>query len=86
MCAPRAAVEAAGTNRTLAAKELEQARDRFAAGVAGNIEVTQAQQSVASASESYIEALYAHNLAKASLARAAGTAEQSITAYVGGLK
>ena len=79
-------LEAAGTNRTLAAQELEQARDRFAAGVAGNIEVTQAQQSVAFATESYIEALYAHNLAKASLARAAGTAEQSITSYVGGLK
>jgi outer membrane protein TolC len=79
-------LEAAGTNRTLAAQELEQARDRFAAGVAGNIEVTQAQESVASASESYIAALYAHNLAKASLARAAGTAEQSITSYLGGLK
>ena len=41
---------------------LEQARDRFAAGVAGNIEVTQAQQSVAIATESYIDALYSHNL------------------------
>jgi outer membrane protein TolC len=77
-------LEAAGANRALAAQELEQARDRFAAGVAGNIEVTQAQESVASASESYIAALFAHNLAKASLARAIGTAERSITAYLGG--
>jgi len=79
-------VEAAQTNVTLAGQELEQARDRFAAGVAGNLEVTQAQQSVAIATESYIDALYSHNLAKAALARAVGTAEQSVMAFVGGLK
>jgi outer membrane protein TolC len=79
-------VEAAQTNVTLAGQELEQARDRFAAGVAGNLEVTQAQQSVALATESYIDALYSHNLAKASLARAVGTAEQSVMAFVGGMK
>jgi outer membrane protein TolC len=79
-------LEAAQSNVTLAGQELEQARDRFAAGVAGNIEVTQAQESVAIASESYIDALYAHNLAKASLARAVGTAEQSVKAFVGGTK
>src|SRR3954466_454158 len=79
-------LEAAQANVTLAGQELEQARDRFAAGVAGNIEVTQAQESVAIASESYIDALYAHNLAKASLARAVGTAEQSVKAFVGGMK
>ena len=79
-------LDAAQSNVTLAGQELEQARDRFAAGVAGNIEVTQAQESVAIASESYIDALYAHNLAKASLARAVGTAEQSVKAFVEGLK
>lgn len=79
-------VEAAQTNVTLAGQELDQARDRFAAGVAGNLEVTQAQQSVAIATESYIDALYSHNLAKAALARAVGTAEQSVMAFVGGLK
>ena len=79
-------LEAAQANVTLAGQELEQARDRFAAGVAGNIEVSQAQQSVAIASESYIEALYAHNLAKASLARAVGTAEQSVMAFLGGIE
>jgi outer membrane protein TolC len=79
-------LEAAQANVTLAGQELEQARDRFAAGVAGNIEVTQAQESVAIASESYIDALYAHNLAKASLARAVGTAEQSVKAFIEGIK
>jgi len=79
-------LEAAQTNVTLAGQELEQARDRFAAGVAGNLEVAQAQEAVAAASENSISALYAHNLAKASLARAVGTAEQSVMAFLGGSK
>ena len=37
-------LDAAQTTVTLASQELEQARDRFAAGVASNIEVTQAQE------------------------------------------
>jgi outer membrane protein TolC len=77
-------LEAAQANITLAGQELEQARDRYAAGVAGSLEVTQAQESVAGASETYIAALYAHNLAKASLARAVGTAEQSVMSFLGG--
>ncbi len=77
-------LEAAQTTVTLAGQELTQARDRFAAGVAGNLEVTQAQESVAIASESYISALFANNLAKATLAQAVGTAEASITAFLGG--
>jgi outer membrane protein TolC len=77
-------LDAAKTTVTLAGQELEQARDRFAAGVAGNIDVTQAQETVATASESYISALYANNLAKAMLAQAVGTAEQSVLAFLGG--
>lgn len=79
-------LETAQTTVTLAGQELDQARDRFAAGVAGNIEVTQAQETVASASENYISALYANNLAKATLAQAVGTAEQSVSAFLGGSK
>jgi outer membrane protein TolC len=79
-------LEAAQTTVTLAGQELDQARDRFAAGVAGNIEVTQAQEAVATASESYISALYTNNLAKATLAQAIGTAEQSVSAFLGGSK
>jgi outer membrane protein TolC len=56
----------------LANQELEQARDRFAAGVAGNIEVVQAQEAVATATDNYISGLYAHNQAKASLMHAIG--------------
>jgi outer membrane protein TolC len=79
-------VQAAQTNQQLAAEQLTQARDRFAAGVAGNLEVTQAQESVAAASETYIAALYSHNLAKASLARALGIAESAVAAYLGGMQ
>lgn len=79
-------LEAAQTNVTLANQELTQARDRFAAGVASNIEVSQAQDSVAAASDNYISALYAHNLAKAMLARAVGTAESSVMTFLGGAK
>jgi outer membrane protein TolC len=79
-------LEAAKTTVTLADQELEQARDRFAAGVASNIEVTQAQETVAAASETYIAALYAHNLAKATLARALGIAETAVLQYLGGVQ
>lgn len=77
-------LQAAQTNVQLANDELTQARDRFAAGVASNLEVTQAQESVATASESLIVALYSHNLAKASLARSLGIAEAAVMNYLGG--
>jgi outer membrane protein TolC len=71
------------SNRTLAAETLTQARDRFAAGVADTVEVVQAQEAVAAAEQDYISALFSHNLAKASLARAMGQADQSIKQFLG---
>ena len=65
-------------NLDLATQTLTQSRDRFAAGVTDNIEVVQAQESVASATDNLISARYAHNLAKVNLARALGGAEQGI--------
>jgi outer membrane protein TolC len=79
-------LEAAQTTVALANQELVQARDRFAAGVTGNLEVVQAQETVATASDQYIEALYAHNVAKASLARAVGGAEQGVMNFLGGAR
>ena len=76
-------VGVAQNNRVLAADTLNQARDRFAAGVADTIEVVQAQESVAAAEQDYISSLYAHNLAKVSLARAMGQAEQGIQQFLG---
>jgi outer membrane protein TolC len=59
----------------LADEQLQQARDRFAAGVADNLEVVQAQEALATATENHIASLYAHNLARFSLARTLGGAE-----------
>jgi outer membrane protein TolC len=68
----------------LATQALTQAQDRFRAGVASNIEVVQAQQAEAAARESHIASLYAHNVAKAALARALGISEQDFTSFIGG--
>jgi outer membrane protein TolC len=67
----------------LAARQLTQAQDRFAAGVANNIEVVQAQEAVATADENYIASLYQYNFAKASLARALGGAEKLAKEFLG---
>jgi outer membrane protein TolC len=75
-------VAVADSNRKLAADTLQQARDRFAAGVADTIEVVQAQESVAGAERDYIASLFAHNLAKATLARAMGQADQNIKQFL----
>ena len=71
-------VTVANDNLALANQALVQARDRFTAGVTDNIEVVQAQESVASANDQLILALFAHNSSKVALARALGGAEQGI--------
>lgn len=75
-------VAVARDNLNLSNQTLDQARDRFIAGVTDNIEVVQAQASVAAANDNLIAALYAHNLAKVSLARALGLADQQIKKFV----
>ena len=77
-------VEVARSSVDLAEQALTQSEDRFSAGVADNLEVVQAQESVASAHDSYIQSLYAHNLAKIELARAIGDAEQGVKRYLKG--
>jgi outer membrane protein TolC len=76
-------VGVAESNRALAQDTLTQARDRFAAGVADTLEVVQAQQAVAVAEQDYVSSLYAHNVAKATLARAMGQADQNIKQFLG---
>jgi outer membrane protein TolC len=75
-------VQVARSSVDLAEQTLMQARDRFSAGVTDNLEVVQAQQTVAGAHESYISSLYAHNLAKIELVRAMGYAEQGVLQYL----
>jgi outer membrane protein TolC len=74
----RLATEAAA----LAARQLEQARNRFAAGVGPHLEVVEAQEAVARAVESEVAALLSHRLAKGALARAIGMDEASILAVL----
>jgi outer membrane protein TolC len=76
-------VTVAQSNIDLAHQTLVQAQDRFQAGVADNLEVVQAQESVAAATQSYIASLYSFNVAKLSLALAVGVAEQSALHYLG---
>jgi outer membrane protein TolC len=77
-------VEVARSSVELAEEALTQSRDRFTAGVTDNLEVVQAQEAVASAHESYIQSLYAHNLSKVELARAIGDAELGVKRYLKG--
>lgn len=75
-------VAVARDNLVLANQTLDQARDRFSAGVTDTIEVVQAQGSVATANDNLISSLYAHNLAKVELARALGMTEQGVKKYI----
>ena len=72
--------------RQLADLQLTQARDRFAAGVANNLEVVQAQEAVAAATEGAISALYDLNIAKALVLGSPGSLEEAIEKYLGGFK
>src|SRR5204862_724000 len=82
----REQLEVASRGRELAAQQLAQSRDRFAAGVAGNIEVVQAQEAVALAADQYISALFTSTLATGNLIRALGAAEDVARQYLGGIR
>src|SRR6202020_209515 len=77
-------VAVARSSVDLAEQALAQAQDRFTAGIADNLEVVQAQEALASAHESYIESLYAHNLSKVELAYSIGDAEAGVKRYLKG--
>jgi outer membrane protein TolC len=77
-------LQVATSGRDVAQMTLTQARDRFAAGVANNVEVVQAQEAVSRANEQYIDALYFYNVEKAVLARDLGDAEAAVRRYLGG--
>jgi outer membrane protein TolC len=77
-------VQVAQSNQALALQTLQQSQDRFRAGVATSVEVVQSQESLAAADRDYVNSLYAHNLAKISLARAVGQAETNIPKFLKG--
>jgi outer membrane protein TolC len=69
-------VEVSGTNVRVAQETLEMARARMEAGVVNTVEVVQAQETASSAQLDLINSVFAHNLAKLSLARALGQASE----------
>jgi outer membrane protein TolC len=71
----RSEVDVANQGIELARQEVVQARDRFQAGVADNIEVVTAQDELARANDNQIGALYRYNQARADLAHSAGQME-----------
>ena len=77
-------VEAAKSNVDLANEALNEAQQRFHAGISDNLAVSQAQSQTEQANDQYISALYQHNTAKLSLARALGVAETNLKDYLGG--
>jgi outer membrane protein TolC len=77
-------VAVARSNTDLADQTLVQSSDRFSTGVTDSVEVVQSQEAVASAHEQCISSLYNFNLAKISLVRAMGIAEQGVRQYFRG--
>lgn len=73
--AAKSEVDVANLGVDLAREEVTQARDRFQAGVANNIEVITAQDELARANDNQIVALYTYNQARADLAHATGQME-----------
>ena len=71
-------VRLAENNRVLAHEALTQSTDRFVAGIADTVELVQGEQTVVQADDDYITTVFSHNLAKVSLARAMGNAEQTL--------
>ena len=69
-------------NLQVSRETLELTRQRFEAGVSGNIEVVQAQDSVSAAAFDYINSVFSHNLAKLNLARALGNTEVRVREYL----
>jgi outer membrane protein TolC len=77
-------VEATRSNVELAREALSEAQQRFKAGVADSLPVSQALATDRQAEDQYISALYQHNVAKLSLARALGVASTNYQEYLGG--
>jgi outer membrane protein TolC len=77
-------VDSTHSNVELANQALSDAQQRFQNGVSDNLPVSQAQSQVEQANDQYISALYQHNVAKLSLARAIGAAQTNYKDYLGG--
>jgi outer membrane protein TolC len=77
-------VQVAQSAIKLATEQVQQSQDRFRAGVTNNVEVVQAQEALATASENYIAGLQAHSAAKLALARAIGVSDTAYEEFLRG--
>ncbi len=75
-------VELSQKNLQVSRETLTLTRQRFDAGVTDSVEVVQTEQTVASAELDYINSVFAHNLAKLSLARVTGGAAESLPQFL----
>jgi outer membrane protein TolC len=75
-------VEVSRQNLDVTRQTLDLTRQRFDAGITDSVEVSQAQSSVASAELDYINSVYAHNVAKLSLARSLGGSAESYPRFL----
>jgi outer membrane protein TolC len=75
-------VDATRSNVDLAREALSEAQQRFKAGVADSLPVSQALATDRQAEDQYISALYQHNVAKLELARALGVASTKYKEYL----
>jgi outer membrane protein TolC len=76
MASAREQVDAARERQRLAEQEVQQARDRFRAGVAGNADVITASLTLNNARTGLVDALTSFQASRVSLARAEGTVRQ----------
>jgi outer membrane protein TolC len=77
-------VRVAEHNKALAERALAQSEDRYKNGVTNFLEVVQAQEAVAAASDNRIESLYSFNAAIVSISRALGSTETKLNQLLGG--
>lgn len=75
-------VEVALKNVQVTREAAELTRQKLDAGVSTTVDYTQAQESATSAQFDYINAVFAHNIAKLSLARAMGRAAKSLPEFL----
>jgi outer membrane protein TolC len=75
-------VDLAKTNLTVSQQTLALTRQRFDAGVTDAVEVVQSEQTVATAQLDYINSVFAHNVAKLSLARAMGGTADNLAQFL----
>jgi outer membrane protein TolC len=76
-------VKVAKSNVDLATQALQDATDRFSAGVDDNLPVVQAQATLAAAQSRLVETLYQYNQSKLTLARNTGVVETQYKVYLG---